>query len=390
MPRPRTPIGSHGTIHTVELTTGVWRARTLYRGADGKRRQVERVRQGRSAAKAVAALKEAVTSASAGDAEVNSSTLLAKLADRFLQSRREAGRAPRTIESYEYSIRNVITPRLGDLTVAEVTPGRLHQFFVSVTADHGPAASKMARAVLSGMMAIAVRHDALRANPVASVEGTRGRAGAKGAAALPLEEVARFRERVERDVALQRLDLADLLVFMLFTGCRIGEALALRWSHVNLEKHQVTFAATVVRIRGEGLRIQEQAKTAAGVRTITIAPDAVAMLQARPRVADVVFPTVLGKLREPSNTEADWRRHRDRLGYPSITTHSFRKTVATALDVAGLSARAIAEYLGHRRPSMTQDVYMSRNTGSGASAAELSRMFGVSSESSALEAGASL
>jgi integrase len=40
--------------------------------------------------------------------------------------------------------------------------------------------------------------------------------------------------------------------------------------------------------------------------------------------------------------------------------HSFRKTTATTLDEAGLSARMIADQLGHARPSMTQDVYMGR------------------------------
>ena len=33
---------------------------------------------------------------------------------------------------------------------------------------------------------------------------------------------------------------------------------------------------------------------------------------------------------------------------------------ATMLDEAGLSARVIADQLGHARPSMTQDVYMGR------------------------------
>jgi integrase len=34
--------------------------------------------------------------------------------------------------------------------------------------------------------------------------------------------------------------------------------------------------------------------------------------------------------------------------------------VATRLDAKGLSAREIADYLGHERVSMTQDVYMAR------------------------------
>ena len=45
-------------------------------------------------------------------------------------------------------------------------------------------------------------------------------------------------------------------------------------------------------------------------------------------------------------------------------------TWATILD-AGLSARAIADQLGHARPSMTQDVYMGRGSRSAKAAAAL-------------------
>jgi integrase len=43
-----------------------------------------------------------------------------------------------------------------------------------------------------------------------------------------------------------------------------------------------------------------------------------------------------------------------------ITSHAFRKTVATALDKAGQSARGAANQLGHSRVSMTQDNYFDR------------------------------
>ena len=51
---------------------------------------------------------------------------------------------------------------------------------------------------------------------------------------------------------------------------------------------------------------------------------------------------------------------RDDLGMPEVTSHSFRKTVATLIDDAGLSARIGADHLGHAKVSMTQDRYMSR------------------------------
>lgn len=38
----------------------------------------------------------------------------------------------------------------------------------------------------------------------------------------------------------------------------------------------------------------------------------------------------------------------------------FRKTAATILDEAGPTARVIANRLGHSRPSMPQNMYMSR------------------------------
>ena len=41
-----------------------------------------------------------------------------------------------------------------------------------------------------------------------------------------------------------------------------------------------------------------------------------------------------------------------------MTSHSFRKSVATLIDDEGLSARIGADHLGHARVSETQDTYM--------------------------------
>src|SRR5919112_3003948 len=43
-----------------------------------------------------------------------------------------------------------------------------------------------------------------------------------------------------------------------------------------------------------------------------------------------------------------------------MTTHVFRKTAATLLDEGGLPVREIADQLGHRRVSITQDTYFGR------------------------------
>jgi integrase len=56
-----------------------------------------------------------------------------------------------------------------------------------------------------------------------------------------------------------------------------------------------------------------------------------------------------GTLRDPNNFGKQWRTVRERLGVPGVTTHSFRKTVATLIDDEGLSARIGADHLGHKQ-----------------------------------------
>ena len=55
----------------------------------------------------------------------------------------------------------------------------------------------------------------------------------------------------ESDVA-RAADLPDLVRFLLGTGCRIGEALALTWPHVDLERQLVHVDATLIRVKGRG------------------------------------------------------------------------------------------------------------------------------------------
>src|SRR3954447_22327217 len=89
--------------------------------------------------------------------------------------------------------------------------------------------------------------------------------------------------------------------------------------------------------------------------------------------APVIFLSPQGRLRDPNNTSGDLRQAFDRAGYPWVTSHTFRRTVATRLDGAGLSARQIADHLGHSRPSLTQDVYLGRGTANPQAAAALQR-----------------
>jgi integrase len=160
------------------------------------------------------------------------------------------------------------------------------------------------------------------------------------------------------------------------TGLRIGEACALAWGAVDLEAGTVDVRAAVVRVKGQGLIIKTT-KTDTGARTLVLPLWAVAMLRNRARrmgsldINDPVFPAPLGGWRDPSNTQADLRDAFTMAGFDWVTSHAFRKTVATLMDQAGLSSRAAADQLGHANTSMTTDVYFGRKIAATGAAAVL-------------------
>ncbi len=161
-------------------------------------------------------------------------------------------------------------------------------------------------------------------------------------------------------------DLADPFTILIATGLGRGELLALRWSDYDESAGTLAVCGKVVRVNGKRLVRDDETKTAAGRRTFALPRFAIEMLAARrelPYLGEhptIMFSSTAGTWRDPNNFGRDWRRVREQLGVPEVTTHSFRKSVATLIDDWGLSARIGADQLGHARPSMTQDGYMSR------------------------------
>lgn len=125
----------------------------------------------------------------------------------------------------------------------------------------------------------------------------------------------------------------------------------------------VSVTSTIIRVRGQGL-LRKPTKTRSGQRQLILPAWALEVLRGRwmKGMPDdlPVFPSDRGTHRDPNNVRRDLRLAARRAGFGWVTSHNFRKTTATILDDAGMSARMIADQLGHARPSMTQDVYLGR------------------------------
>ena len=398
MPRQPLPLGTWGRVF-VSAEQGRYRAQTRYRDMDGVTRTVERWDRTASAARnrLLEALRDrrgpSVGGELSGSARFSDAAALWITDVRAMAERGEL--SPNTAYLYECQLRNHVLPALGELRLREITPGRLDALFGTLRSHLGASAVRTVRSVISGVCGLAIRYQAIELNPTRDVRRIRGGPRRKPRA-LTADERELWRARLRADPGAVAADLPDLTDWLMATGVRIGEALAVGWDEVDLpalptvealdpawdgwDEHQVPIGLAainwkIIRVRGEGLRRVPGTKTGEDEeRALALPRFAVRMLWRRNPGGDAtgpIFPDSIGGWRDPSNTSRALREARGSDGFRWVTFHVFRKTCATILDDAGLSARVVADQLGHAKPSMTQNVYMDRRSIHPAAAAAL-------------------
>jgi integrase len=380
--RQPNPVGSFGKITRAKRKDGAWTARTYVRDLDGERRLV--TRHGTSGAAAERELRVALAGRFAGpDARAESSVRIRDLAERWItdvQHAAEAGeRSPNTARLYRHYLDRHILPAIGALQVREATVPRLDTFISTVSANSGAAAAKACRSALSGILGLAVRQGAIPSNPVRDVGPIRGTRSRVKARSLTVEECGSWLAQLEADRAAVRRDLPDLTRWLLATGVRIGEAIAVSWDNIDLDHRVVEIDHKIMRVKGQGLLRVRQTKSMAGHRTLPLPHFAMRMLARRQVVsggAGPLFPDSRGGWRDPSNVSRELREARGSGQFSWVTSHVFRKTCATLLDESELSARQIADQLGHAKVSMTQDNYLGRRLTNRRTAQALDRTIG--------------
>jgi integrase len=286
------------------------------------------------------------------------------LVDQHIDRLAEDGRSIRTIDTYRYAAK-LLAKIIAGVRVGESTPARIDTAIRSMRAAHGDVLAVQSKTLLKGALHLAVMANVIGSNPVRDVSPIRSKAGPKGAPALTADELRDLLGKLGASEYCQRNDLVDPITMLMATGLRISELLGLRWPDFDDHAATLTVTGKLVRAAGKGLVRVDETKTNAGRRTVPLPKFAVELLEQRRGRAylgeqAMVFPSTAGAWRDPDNFRARWRKARDELGVPDVTSHSFRKTLATLIDDEGLSARIGADHLGHARVSETQDTYMAR------------------------------
>lgn len=341
------------------------------------------------------------------------------LALQWLSDSIQAKWAKSTATLYAYSARRWLVPGedptewspLAKLDAHEVVPQDVTDWLFDVAVRGGVETADTARSVISAVFKFGLAKRVCTFNPSRDAEAPDRRVVAEAKrreAAASTEPVAkkpgpgddldserafsgpeldRVLEAFETDPVAVSWDLTELPLFLSAANVRIGGALAALWDDLDLDcsawaraqgldPNRAWFRTgeyTIGRVKSEGLARVLYGATKREVRHLALAPWCVEMLlERRARMAGrsaLVFDNPLrhGKPREVSATTKVMRQVFDRVldddGLPMTwaSSHTFRRTGLTALHVAGVPDRTIADHSGHRRLQVLQDHYFARH-----------------------------
>lgn len=191
--------------------------------------------------------------------------------------------------------------------------------------------------------------DQFAALPSPFAEHTHARVGKAGGESWTPYTPAEVVQLHKAALAKGGKDLADLIKFACYTGCRIEEIGRISSSTTIFENNQpVAFKVEV-------------SKSEAGIRTIPIHPDLLPLYQHRLDTTQdgYLFAGKQDKAGKRLNAvQQRFTKLKREQGFTDLHVfHSFRGTVATQLEQAGANPLVITSIMGHRRGVITFDVY---------------------------------
>lgn len=140
----------------------------------------------------------------------------------------------------------------------------------------------------------------------------------------------------------------SFIVFLLHTGCRFGEAAAVRWNDLVLEG-----AVPRVRIERSAFKGSVGPTKNGKCRDIPLTPDVVRELRALPRNGTYVFALPSGHLPRSSTSSKHLKKICERAGVKNVSWHVMRHSFATELSARRVPLRVIQDLLGHSSIAMT-------------------------------------
>ena len=166
--------------------------------------------------------------------------------------------------------------------------------------------------------------------------------------------------------------LGALWAVLSTTGLRLGEALGLKWSDLDVERAELRVQRSLVRPTHGLAWVLEEPKTEKSRRAVPLLArtvDALRWHRTRQEAERItagsaytdhgfVFASQTGEpLQGTVVYKYHWRPTLKRLGLPAVRLHDLRHSAATLWLEAGLPLKLVQELLGHASMTITADVY---------------------------------
>lgn len=208
----------------------------------------------------------------------------------------------------------------------------------------------------------AIANDLARYNPVTSVKLPKGLKRGKRTAPSD-NQIRTIFNNADKPFGLFAL-------FLLCTGLRKSEALALTWDDVDLTKNEISVTKSLDYSIGASPAVKSP-KTDAGIRTVPVVDILHDLLQEAKTSSrsDLLFPAQDsnrsgkgGGYMTLRGYEGAWQRYCESTGLidngkPTITAHNLRHGTATLMFELGVDELTAQRILGHSRVEITREIY---------------------------------
>ncbi len=327
----------------------------------------------------------------AGNADVNF------LFDRYISTKSELRSS--TYSNYLYTWNHFIRDTFGKKKVKDVKYSDVLFFYSDLINKQGLQINTLENinTVLRPSFQLAVRDDIIRKNPIdgAYAEVKKRNGGSrKRKRALTVQQQRAFINYVAENPFFYKW--YPFFTFLLGTGCRIGEAIGIRWDDVDLEKRliDINHSLTYYQRADDSFKCEfrvSQPKTEAGIRTIPMMKQVYDVLKdeyERQEVEGFCVANVDGmtnfiftnRFETPHNPAAVNRaikrivdahnaeeevkakkEKREPVMIPRFSCHIFRHTFASRFCENETNVKVIQEVMGHADVSTTMNIYAEVN-----------------------------
>lgn len=297
--------------------------------------------------------------------------------DRWLPSHAKSKLSPTSHLRYKKEIDNRIRPLLGHILIEKLNPLTIQNFVDEIEKqgrlDNGrPLSAEMIKytlKVVKKSLKQAVLWGMLPRNPAENISSPKD-TKKKEMQILTEGQIKNLLSVLKSGQDHQKY---LLILLLLSTGLRLGEALALTWQDIAFTDEIISVNKLIQRIQGQGILIKPP-KTESSIRKVTIESKLVAALkyhrlkQKERRLklgavwkggdSEQVFTGPRGGFMTNSSAENWWSKFRAQHGLESIRLHDMRHTHITHLLASGkMDIKTISERVGHKNASMTLNIY---------------------------------